>query len=442
MARSLKVKDLGYLSTDDNLSGDPLDFIKNIVSEHGDYVRYQTRTGKFILLNHPTEVQGSLKNNNLNRVSFLKLVLGNGLLTSEGDFWRQQRKIATPHFTCTQVLEFGGIITEKTQTALDNWQETCGSDHSVDLTREFSQVTLDVILQALFGYSLGDQLKQELHQAITTLIVDLSGLASMAYAVDYSISGSRQRSYQRALETVDEVIKEILDARSHLNHPPNGFLGSLLSVTDGKTGKPLSHIHIRDEIVTMIIAGHETTAVALSWTWYMLSKGSEESRLVYDEIDSVVGTRLPTMEDLPKLEKTTWFIKETMRIYPPVWNMRRQATKQIKIGRVELYPDEAVVLCPYTTHRHPEFWTDPDSFDPGRFSKSRFLAPQQSAYFPFGGGRHLCLGIHFAMMEAITIVAMVAQRFKMTLDPNKKVEADPGMTLRMRSGMHCHLEPR
>jgi cytochrome P450 len=215
----------------------------------------------------------------------------------------------------------------------------------------------------------------------------------------------------------------------------------LLRARDAETGESMSDQHLRDELVTFIGAGHETTATALAWTWYLLSKYPMVDRQLRAEVSAVLGQRRPTVEDLVKLQYTRMVIEEAMRLYPPVWALTRTAAEDDEFGGYHIPAKSVVILSQYVTHRHPEFWENPEGFDPERFAPERYADRPRYAYFPFAGGPHQCIGVDFAMMEAQFVVAMVAQRFRLHLVSGYEVEPDPIFTLRPRPGVLVTLHP-
>ena len=440
MPNNNHLTDLGEL----NPQGDanPLEILSSWTKEYSDTIHYQTASGHFYLFNHPSDVDSVFKNSDIVRVSFLKMVLGEGLLSSEGDHWRKQRKIAMPYFTCRQSLGYVPLIVDQTKAMMKNWHIKARLGEPVDLAHDMNLLTMNVVLQALYTYELDEETDRALHEAVSILMADLSGLRKMAFVPSLVFSSSRQQTFNTAMRTVEGVVEKILEKREKDSNPPNDFLNGLLKATDKETGKPLDKIAIRDEIITTMISGNETTALVLAWAWSLLNHHSASEEKLYQELDSVLGKRSPQAEDLLKLEWTDFVLKEAMRLYPPVWNVTRKASCDVTVGDVSLSEGDSAIICPYTTHRHPEFWDSPDSFKPERFGPSTYGSRQKLAYIPFGGGRHLCLGMHFALIEASLVMALVGQQFRIRPVKEGIPGMDPGLTLRFAGGYPVHLESR
>ena len=438
MPSKKNITDLGEFKPSEG--ADPLQYLSSWTKDHGDTIRYKTALGNFYFFNHPSDADLVFKNKDIVRLSFLKMVLGEGLLSSEGPHWRKQRSIAMPHFTCGQVLNYLPLIVSEVNKMLSKWRDNARRKDTIDLARDVNLLTMNIILKAVYSYSLDDETDRALHEAISVLITDLSGLSKMAFIPEMTVSSTRLKTVQNALGTLEDVVEKILENRKRDPNPPQDFLHSLLNAVDRDTGKPLDKVAIRDEIVTTMISGNETTALVIAWAWSLLNHHPSAEEKLYQELDTVLDGRTPGAEDLLKLNWTDLVLKETMRLFPPVWIVSRRAALEVKVGEHVVKEGDSVILCPYTTHRHPEFWDSPELFNPARFASSDFGANQNPAYFPFGGGRHLCLGMHFALIEATIVMAMIGQQFR--IKPVRKgiPAMDPGITLRLLNGYPVTLE--
>ncbi len=440
MRQQNDLTDLGKLKSEKD--GDPLEILSAWTKEYSDTIHYQTSLGHFYLFNHPSDVDAVFKNPDIVRVSFLKMVLGEGLLSSEGDHWRKQRSIAMPHFTCKQVIEYIPLIVDQTNRLLREWHVKASKGEPVDLAHDMNLLTMNVILQALYSYTLDEKTDRALHEAVSVLMADLSALSKLAFVPSLIFSSDRQKKFNTAMNTVEEIVEEILEKRRCDPNPPHDFLSGLLKAVDRETGKPLDKKAIRDEIITTMISGNETTALVLAWAWSLVNHNPAAEEKLYQELDTTLGRRVPGAQDLLKLDWTDFVLKEAMRIYPPVWNVTRKAACDVEVGNTRLNEGDSAIICPYTTHRHPDFWDSPESFMPERFDPSSYGPQQKLAYIPFGGGRHLCLGMHFALIEATLVMALIGQQFRMT-PVNKEIPGmDPGLTLRLIGGYPVHLEAR
>ncbi len=253
----------------------------------------------------------------------------------------------------------------------------------------------------------------------------------------------RNRALRRAIREAESVIYRII--REHRGRPEadaRDLLSMLMSARDEETGEGMDDRQLRDESATIITAGHETTAIALSWTWYLLSRHEEVERKLHEELSAVLGGRTPTFEDLPKLKYTLMVVEESMRLYPPAWVVGRTAVADDEVGGRRIEAGAEVILSPYITQRHPDFWDEPESFIPERFSPETSAGRHRFAYFPFGGGSRVCIGNNFALAEAQLILATVAQRYRLRLAPGRAVEPEASFTLQPRRGIMMSLEER
>lgn len=256
------------------------------------------------------------------------------------------------------------------------------------------------------------------------------------------ISPQRNSRFQQALQTLNGVVYRLIEERRALPDKPRDLLSNLLAARDAQNGDALSDLQLRDEVVTILIAGHETTALTLAWAWHLLTQDLSAMRRLQSEVDQVLQGRLPTMNDLPRLPWSEMVLNETMRLYPPVWVMVRKAVEDDEIAGYPIPAGAFVLVSAYTTHRHPDFWPQPEQFDPERFSPEKTQQRPIYAHFPFAGGRHLCLGLRFALIEGQMILAALAQRFELHALPNHAVVPQPVLTLRQQQGLLLKIEKR
>jgi len=442
MTDTASIPDLGFLRVDDYRDQDGIQFLAGLVGRYGDCVRYQTGVGRFVVINHPSAVQELARKENFRRVSFLQMVLGNGLLTSEGSWWRRQRQLAQPVFSPERVTDFGPLVSAQTQAVMPAWQSHADFGEPLDVADEMTRLTLIVVLRALFGYEVRDTSAVELMRALRAVMADMSELATTAFAAPQVMTRSRQRAFRDTMGVLENVIQDVVARRRSLSSMPDDLLTRLLTSRIEETGEPLSDRQVRDEIITLFVAGHETTALALDWTWYLLSTHPQAEARLHEEVDAVLQGRAPAVADLPRLAWTAMVVKEALRLYPPVWYLNRRAQDEDSIGDVAVAAGEIVAVCSYSVHRHPDFWQEPESFCPERFADMGLDRRQLKAYMPFGAGRHLCLGMHFALMEATLIVATLAQCFRVRPISTRPVEMEPGLTLKIRAGLLSRIERR
>ena len=418
-------------------SRDPLRFLLQLTREYGDVVQFPTAFGPLYLVNHPDDIRAVLHSSTSVRVSMLKMGLGEGLLTSEGSYWRSQRRRMQPafHQQCLESLD--ALITGTTVELMRGWREFSESGQAVDVAAEMTRLTLRIIGKALLGVDFASK-ADSISKAIGTMLECLKQLSF--FAPSNTITPSHNRLFQEAMTTIDTLVYGIIENRRK-GERRHDLLALLLGEENGAKN-PLSDRQVRDEIVTMFIAGHETTANMLAWTWYLLSEHPEVEHRLHSELDRLLGGRLPGNQDVAKLSYTKMVIQESMRIYPPVLLLYRKSLVDRRVGDFHIPANSIVAVSPYTAHRHPGFWEEPGRFDPERFTSERHSKRPQYAYFPFGGGPHLCMGKVLAMMEGVLILATIAQNHFLRLGPGERVEPDPFITFRLSHGLRMTLEPR
>jgi cytochrome P450 len=315
---------------------------------------------------------------------------------------------------------------------LERWHARRARKETVDIASEMMRLTYAIVGRTLFSADVGPD-ADAIEHAMQIILPHTFGRLGRVLNLPEWFPTPRNRRFRRALRDIDGVVYRIIDQHRSAqdNAQANGdLLSMLLRVRDEETGAGFSDEQLRNETITFLLAGHETTANALTWTFYLLSQHPEVERQLRDEVDTVLGGRTPTIEDLSRLSFTKMVIKEAMRLYPPIWIIERHVIHDDTVGGFSLPAGSAVVVAPYALHRHPSFWEAPDEFNPARFANR---TPE--AYIPFGAGPRFCIGREFAMLEAQLIIAMVAQSFHLALLPGHRVEPLPGITLRVRNGL-------
>jgi cytochrome P450 len=360
----------------------------------GDVVYLKIGPRRGYLVTNPADVRHVLQDNARNYhksplYEKLRVVLGNGLLTSEDSFWLRQRRIAQPAFHRQRIAALAGMMANAAREAAARWQTIVAAGRPVDIEDEMMRLTRTVVLRTLLG------------------------------AVDHVISQRRRTPS----DTVD-------------------LLSMLLSACDEETGEAMTDEQLRVEVTTFLLAGQETTALALTWTWYLLSQHADARRRLEEEIDTVLGGRPPEYGDLVNLPYTRMVIDEAMRLYPPAWGISRQALRDDHVGGFHLPRGWLVFVIPYVLHRLPAFWEHPDVFDPERFSPERSTDRPKFVYLPFGAGPRQCIGNHFALIEMQLILPTLAQAYRLRLVPGHRVEPWPLISLRPRFGMPMVMERR
>lgn len=420
-------------------SQDPFQFLVDVTRRHGDAVKYTGPHGTTYLLNHPDYIGEVLKSDQFQRTSLVKVVLGEGMLASDGDIWRKQRRRESPFFGRDAIRAFEPLIQARTNAMLERWAEIAERGAEVDVADEMTDLTLAIIIDGIFGINLDDR-RAELRQALDVLLDDVGAMGCTQLNTPLTFSASGHQRFKEAIATLDRIVGEIIELRRQRADDPGNLLSFLLSVRDEETGKGLTERELRDEVVTMMIAGHETTSLILSWAWCLLASHADVERCLHQELDKVLGTRRLNLEDLEHLPYSSMVLQESMRLYPPVWFIARKSMYAGDVGRCHIPENVLVVISPYAIHRHPEFWATPDQCEPSRFASARRHA--KFSYIPFGGGRHQCLGMNLALMEGHMILASVAQQFKVQPVPGHVITPRPAITLRLRGGLPATLSRR
>jgi cytochrome P450 len=361
--------------------------------------------------------------------------LGRGLLTSEGEAWRRHRRLMTPAFR--QIARFAPIMTQATEAILAGW-DARASDAPVEITGEMMRLTLAIIARAMFSFETDSDVA-----AIDASINAYQHGVRLGF-LDYIGSPAwlpRPGTWRarRALRGMDAVIVRLLQRQLPPSADPDDLLTILLAA---RYSGELTPREVRDEVVTIFTAGHETTAQAVSWAWCLLAQHPEAEAALHDELSRVLGGRTPGFDDLAALPYTRMVVEETMRLRPPAHTLSRQAVAADVVGGHAVPAGGTVLIVPWVLHRHRRWWDDPERFDPERFTAERSAARPRFAYLPFGAGPRICIGASFAMMEAVLILATVAQRYRLSLSPGQTVEPVGLITLRPRHGLPMQLKRR
>lgn len=390
------------------------------------------------LVSHPDSVKYVLQDQHDRyrkgrQIRRIKPLFGEGLTTSEDGLWRRQRRLMQPVFQHRTVAALTPVITGATAAMLERWRAAADGGHGLAVEAEMIELTRTIMLQALFGSHVEGH-ADEVRRALAIALEAIDGRIWAWLDLPTWVPTPRNRRLDRARRTLDSLVD-----RMRAEHPrgmeSRDLLSMMVSAREAKTGQPMGESQLRDELLTLLVAGHTTTAATLAWIWYLLSQHPGVARLVETELDAVLGGRPPGDHDLLALPYTRQVIDEALRLYPPTWVTARTPIEADAIGNCPIPRDSLVLLSPYVTHRHPEFWQLPETFDPERFAPSRSVGRPSYAYFPFGGGPRLCIGRSLALLEIHLIVAMVGQAYELRLLPGHWVEPRAGLTLRPRGGL-------
>ena len=441
-------RSLSPLSSASALQRDPMHFALEMWHRYGDVVHFRFLFWPAYALYHPDHVRQVLQENHRNynknfpNMKAARELFGNGLFTNDGESWLRQRRLMQPSFQHQRLTGFGRLMSEATVAMLERWQRTAPSDAPLDIQLEMMRLTLRIAGLALFSLDLSNEVDL-VGRTFTTLGPLISKYATLPFPPLW-VPTPRNRRLLAGLGTLNTVVYAIIEERrkqSAVTHAAD-LLGMLLSAQDEETGLGMSDQQLRDEVLTLLLAGHETTATALTWTWYLLSQHPEVERRLHAELDTVLAGQLPTVEDLDALPYTRMVIQEALRLYPPAFGLTRFAVTEDEMGGYPIAANSVLFVSAYCTHRHPGFWEEPEVFDPERFTPERSAARPRFAYFPFGGGPRQCIGNAFALMEAQLVLAAVAQRYSLRLVPGHPVVPQVLPTLRPRYGLPMTLHPR
>lgn len=366
----------------------------------------------------------------------LKPIVGNGLFTNDGDDWRQQRRLAQPSFHTKRISAYADTMVRYA----DELCRRLTPDQPVDIEREMAHLTMQIVAKTLFNYDGGanDQLSEAVRTVLRNVDIRFARLAQLPQW----LPTPKNREFRQAIAYLDQFIQQMIEERRRSQEDNGDLLSMLIMAHDDETNMRMSDQQLRDEAITIYGAGHETTSGALTWAWYLLSQHPHVAAKLHEELDRVLGDRLPTYADLPNLPYTEMVIKETMRIYPPAWATSRQAIEDVTVGGYALKKNSVVMLNIYGMHRDARWFPNPDVFDPERFSPENEPHINKRAYIPFGAGPRICIGNSFAMMEARLLLATLARAWHFELAPDQVVAPVRQFTLRPRYGMRMVARPR
>ena len=399
------------------------------------------------LVHHPDGVKYILQENNRNydnrdtpAWNKLRPLLGNGLVLNSGQSWLQQRRLMQPAFHRKRIATLTTTMTDESAAMIARWQAPAARGTPLDILAETTNLTMQIILKTMFSTDLGDDTEAVAHAMTTVLERTGKRLRSLA-SVPERWPTPGNRAFRRALHTLDAFVYRIIAERRRNGKDMDDLLGMLLAARDEETGEGMSDRQLRDETMTMFVAGHETTSTLLAWIWHLVAAHPDVERRLHAEVGAALDGRTPTAADLSALPYLRMVIDETLRLYPPGWILTRSPEADDEVGGYRIPAKSVIFLSPYLTHRHPDYWENADTFDPERFAPEHAAGYARFAYWPFGGGPRQCIGNNFALMEAQLIVAMVAQSYRLQPLPGTVVEPTAGVTLQPR-GLRMTVHPR
>jgi cytochrome P450 len=425
---------------------DTLGFIERCQRDYGDVVRSRVLYLHAYFLYNPADIETLLTTDAKSyrkarslRSPFFHRLVGNGLVTSEGDFWRRQRRLAQPAFHRQRISSYGEIMVEYTKRAIAAWND---GEHR-DVAREMNRLTLEIVVKTLFNSDVSND-ADHVGAILSQIVKPFASQATLKWIADNRLPTPGHRRYFNAVSEIDRVVFRIIGERRASGTDEGDLLSMLLQAQD-EDGSQMSDAQLRDEVMTLFLAGHETTALALSWSWYLLATHPEAEQKFHAELEEVLGAnghRTPEVADLPKLKYTEMIAKEAMRLYPPAYAVGREAIEETEIGGFRVPRNTQLFAFQWVTHRDPRYFDRPDEFDPDRWATDSIQNLPKYAYFPFGGGPRQCIGNYFAMMEVVLLMATIGQRFKFSLDEGHKVEVLPVLSLRPRNGIKVVIQGR
>lgn len=423
------------------MQNEPIPFFMRLARDYGDAVQFHVGPQRIALFNHPDLIRELLvahprsftKSRVLQRS---KIILGEGLLTSEGELHQRQRRLAQPAFHRDRIAHYAAVMVERAAATRDAWR----AGETLDIHQEMMRLTLSVVAKTLFDAEVEGE-AGEIGRALTSLIDLFPALMNPLSTYLRNLPVPSTLRFRKAIKRLDRTIYGIIEERRASGEDRGDLLSMLLLAQDDEgDGGGMTDRQVRDEAMTLFLAGHETTANALAWTFYLLAQHPDVAGEIQRVIDAVLGDRLPTAADYPRLQYVEMVLAESMRLYPPAWAVSRLAVEDVDVGGWRVPRDAVVVASQAVTHRDPRWWPEPDRFDPRRFAPDAKLARPKFAYFPFGGGTRVCIGEGFAWMEGVLLLATLAQRWRMEL-VSRDVEPKATITLRPKGGIRVRLSP-
>ncbi|MDA2919769.1 cytochrome P450 [Desulfobacterota bacterium AH_259_B03_O07] len=421
---------------------DMLGFLRKTAEQYGDIAYFKLGPREVYLLSHPDLIKDILVTNNRNfeksrALKRSKIVLGDGLLTSEGDTHLRERRIIQPVFHHKRIKTYADVMTDFSSKIGVHWE----NGEVVDVHTEMMRLTLAIVVKTLFGTEIRSD-ADDIGKCLTTIVSHFPRMLFPFSEYLDKLPIPSTRKFYDALETLDRIVYELIEERRKSKEDKDDLLSMLLSAQDEEGGEGLTNLQVRDEAMTLFLAGQESTANSLVWTWYLISQHPEVEERLHDELNSVLGDRLPSIDDLKNLVYTRLVFTESLRLYPPAWTVVRRAIEDCPVDGYVVSPGSDIYMSQYVVHHDPRFYPEPFRFDPERWTQDQSSSLPQFAYFPFGGGPRRCIGESFAWMEGVMLIATIASRWKMHLVPGQNIAPRPLITIRPKYGMKMIMERR
>ncbi|MFI6066637.1 cytochrome P450 [Micromonospora sp. NPDC051227] len=419
------------------MSRDRLGMMTSAAARYGDAARLPVGPKQLYFFNHPDHAKHVLADNNANYEKGIGLVharraLGDGLLTSEGELWRKQRRVIQPAFQNRRLADYAGVVGEEAAGLVRRLSGRIGGA-PVDVLEEMTALTLGVLGRTLLDSDLSSfaDVDDSFAAVQDQAMFELTTLS----AVPTWVPLPRQLRFRRARRHLQRVVDSLVESRGGEADESDDVLSRLIVSTRAEADPRVGRQRLRDELVTLLLAGHETTASTLGWSLYLIDRHPEVARRLREEAREVLGDRLPVYDDLHRLTYTATVVQEAIRLYPPVWILPRKAREDDEVGGFHVPAGADILVCPYTLHRHPRFWPEPERFDPDRFGSGHGAERPRYAYIPFGAGPRFCVGSNLGMMEAVFVLAMVMRELRLVVPPGQRVRPEPMLSLRIHGGL-------
>ncbi len=420
-------------------SRDRLGVLTRCAREYGEVVFLQAEDTALCLLSNPDAIEEVLKDRLLfvkaEDLRMMKGLLGNGLVTSEGSFWQRQRRLTQPVFHQQRIANYGEVMVQYTQSLLETWRDGETRDIHADMMR----LTLNIVMKTIFDQDVTDEAANHVAHAVEVGLNWFEGRLK-AEAMGETLPVTEDARYQSALALLDKTVYAMIDHRRSTGEMSGDLLSMLMQVRDANDGSQMTNQQLRDETTTLVLAGHETTSNTLAFTWMLLAQHPEVQAKLAEELQIVLGGRAPTSADLARLPYANMVIKESMRLYPVVTDLTREATRDCEIAGQSIPAGCTIIMSQWVMHRDPRYFDAPEVFDPERWADDLEKRLPRGVYFPFSDGPRVCIGKSFAMMEAVLLLATIAQRFQLDLVPEQTIELQPSITLRPRHGIQVVLK--
>jgi cytochrome P450 len=424
------------------LARDPLGFFRSCADEYGDIVSLRLGAWPTLLLNHPDYLEYVLVRNHRNFVKnrffwrHVQAIFGQGLLTSEGDYWHQQRRLAAPAFTNKKVGTYSATMIDLTNRMLDGWRD----GDIRDIHAEMMMLTLRIAAKTLFSAEVEEDVV-EIDKAVNDMTLEIASRFSRPFYIPDTVPLPGHLRYRRGLRRVERVVERMIASRRSSSENHGDVLSMLMQARD-ENGRGMSDRQLRDEVITMLLAGHETTALALSWTCYLLSQHPNVDARVYEELRRMFEGRQLTLQDIAQLPVMESTFNESIRLFPPVWTIGREAVESCEIGGYRVPAGTTIFMSPWVIHHDSRFFERPEAFRPERWTPQFLRVLPRFAYLPFGGGQRICIGKSFAIQEGIVILSMVLQRFRLEWTEDSEILPLPSITLRPQGNVSVRLIAR